>query len=40
MMTDTKNKGSIAAIKTGYFVFFGAAIGAVLGLVAYVEGWL
>lgn len=39
MMTDTKNKGSIAAIKTGY-LFFGAAFGAVLGFVAYVEGWL
>ncbi len=39
-MSDTKNKGSIAAIKTGYFLFFGAAFGAVLGFVAYVKDWL
>lgn len=40
LMRDTKNKASIAAIKTGYFVCFGAVMGAVLGLVAYVKDWL
>ncbi|RAK15330.1 hypothetical protein B0I26_12222 [Anoxybacillus vitaminiphilus] len=39
-MSDTKNKWSIAEIKTRYFVFFGATFGAILGLVSYVNNWL
>ena len=30
----------IKKVQTGWFEFFGAAIGAVLGLVAYVNDWL
>lgn len=39
-MSNTNNKWNIAEIKTGYFVFFGATIGAIVGLVAYVNNWL
>ena len=39
-MGNTKNKWSIADVKTSYFVFFGATIGAIIGLVAYVNNWL
>ncbi|EMR07249.1 hypothetical protein C772_00894 [Bhargavaea cecembensis DSE10] len=31
---------SLADIHTGYYVFFGAVGGAVLGLLAYVNDWL
>ncbi len=39
-MSNTKNKWSIAKVKTRYFVFFGGTIGAIVGLVAYVNNWL
>ena len=39
-MGNTKNKSRIADVKTSYFVFFGAIIGAIIGLVAYVNNWL
>jgi len=39
-MSKTKNKWSIANVKTGYFVFFGATVGAIIGLVAYLNNWL
>ena len=39
-MGNTKNKYSIANVKTSYYVFFGATIGAIIGLVAYVNNWL
>jgi hypothetical protein len=38
---ENENKSiSPADIRTGYFVFFGAVAGAVLGLLAYVNDWL
>ena len=39
-MNGNDEKRSIAQIKTGYFVFTGAVVGAVLGLVAYMKNWL
>ena len=39
-MSNTKNKWSIAEVKTRYYAFFGATIGAIVGLVAYVNNWL
>jgi len=39
-MRNTKNKWSIADVKRSYFVFFGATIGAIIGLVTYVNNWL
>jgi len=39
-MSNTKNKWSIAEVKTSYFIFFGATIGAIVGLVTYVNNWL
>lgn len=39
-MNTTNNKWNIYEVKTSYFVFFGAAIGAIVGLIAYVKEWL
>lgn len=39
-MNTTNNKWSITEIKTRYFVFFGATVGAIVGLAAYVNNWL
>lgn len=33
-------KWSITKVKTKYFIVFGAIIGAIVGLVAYVNHWL
>lgn len=40
LMDKLKKKKSLSEIKTSYFALFGAAIGAVIGLVAYVNNWL
>ena len=40
-MMENENKSfSPADIRTGYYIFFGAVGGAVLGLMAYVKDWL
>lgn len=40
LMNTTNNKWNITEIKTSYFVFFGATVGAIVGLAAYVNNWL
>ncbi|SEJ44716.1 hypothetical protein SAMN04488127_1816 [Bhargavaea ginsengi] len=38
---ENENKSfSLADIRTRYFIFFGGAVGAVLGLMAYVNDWI
>ncbi|GEM_PF-2247629 len=39
-MNTTNTKWNITEIKTRYFVFFGATVGAIVGLAAYVNNWL
>jgi hypothetical protein len=39
MENENKSLGP-ADIRTGYYIFFGAVGGAVLGLLAYVNDWL
>lgn len=40
LMNTTNTKWNITKIKTSYFVFFGAIVGAIVGLAAYVNNWL
>lgn len=40
LMNTTNTKLNITEIKTRYFVFFGATVGAIVGLAAYVNNWL
>ncbi len=39
-MENEKRSLSLAEIRTRYFIFFGGAVGAVLGLMAYVNDWI
>ena len=39
-MSDTENKRYTGKLNTIYFALFGGAIGAVLGILAYINNWL
>lgn len=39
-MENEKRSPSLADIRTRYFIFFGGTVGAVLGLMTYVNDWL